>query len=209
MTQHTIRTETAKRHLHKYRNRNPLHRWTINRFFDALARELVAQKPASVLDFGCGEAFLLDELAQRCVSLPSYTGIDVRQDALESARARYPNKTFLCVDLFDPCLNDVPADLVLAVQVLEHLAEPNVVLERLTALEPRRLLITVPYEPWFRLCNLLRGRDLRRLGNHPEHIQHWSPNQFSRFVAPFLNVEKVETIFPFILLLAHPRTREI
>ena len=54
---------------------------------------------------------------------------------------------------------DEQFDLVVASEVLEHLYEPERFLERLCRLSRGPVLLTVPHEPWFRLCNLLRGRD--------------------------------------------------
>jgi hypothetical protein len=37
---------------------------------------------------------------------------------------------------------------------------------------------SVPFEPYFRIGNVLRGKHLGRLGNHPEHVQHWNLRTF-------------------------------
>ena len=95
--------------------------------------------------------------------------------------------------------------MVLASQVLEHLHEPERYLARLVALCSGTLVLTVPHEPWFQLMNLIRGRDLIRLGNHPEHINHWNAASFSAFVAPYAEVQRMRTIFPFLIAVATPR----
>ena len=44
-------------------------------------------------------------------------------------------------------------------------------------------MLSVPYEPYFRIGNVLRGKHLGRLGNHPEHVQHWNLRTFETFLA--------------------------
>ncbi|MEM8812935.1 MAG: class I SAM-dependent methyltransferase [Pseudomonadota bacterium] len=201
----TIRSDTSVRHRAKYENRNPLQRLSLGRFHDTIAETIANLAPVDVLDFGCGEAFTLDALAERGTDLPGYEGIDLRTDALEDARSRWPSKRFTRVDLFDPALDGQRYDLVMALQVLEHLYDPGAALARLADLADRALLLTVPDEPWFRLINLARGRDIARLGNHPEHVQHWSPARFEAFVARYAEVVSVQRRFPFIIATARPR----
>lgn len=161
--------------------------------------------PASILDFGCGEAFLLDRLLERGVALDGYVGVDLRAAALGEARARHPALAFEAADIFAFPPDGRRFDLVLASQVLEHLPDPDRHLARLCALCSGRLLLTVPHEPWFRLMNLARGRDLARLGNHPEHVNHWDSASFAAFVGRHATVERVWTVFPFVLLVGRPR----
>ena len=201
----TIRDDTTKRHVAKYTNRNPLHRLSLGRFHDALADELRALAPKSVLDFGCGEGFVIDELASRGVELEGYEGLDLRADALAEARSRWPTKRFLCADLFDKQFDDARFDVAIALEVLEHLFDPAAALERLVSLTDRELLLTVPHEPWFQLVNLARGRDFIRLGNHPEHVQHWNPGTFAAFISEHAEVVSIRRSFPFIVARARPR----
>ena len=205
MTATTIRHDTTARHVAKHANRGLLHRLSLGRFHDAVANEFRALAPRTVLDFGCGEGFVLDELAARGVDLPGYEGLDLRADALAEARARWPEKRFTCANLFDPAFDNRRFDVVMAVQVLEHLIEPAATLQRLVALACGALVLTVPHEPWFQLANLVRGRDLIRLGNHPEHVQHWNGSTFAEFVSGYADVVCIRRRFPFIIATARPR----
>ncbi len=158
-----------------------------------------------MLDFGCGEGYILDQLAQRDLNLPAYEGLDLRNDALQSARARWPDQRFTKANLFSTDLDEQRYDIVMALEVLEHLFEPEKALKRLIQMADRALLLTVPNEPWFQLMNLARGRDLIRLGNHPEHINHWNKQSFIEFVSEFATVTEATTRFPFIILVAEPK----
>ncbi|MEQ8558436.1 MAG: methyltransferase domain-containing protein [Henriciella sp.] len=201
----TIRHDTTERHVAKYANKNPIHRLSLGRFHDLVAETVREVAPSSILDFGCGEGFVLDELSERGVSLKGYEGLDLREDALAAARSRWPEQRFTCANLFDGALDERRYDMVMSLEVLEHLFEPEKALERLVTLCSGKLLLTVPNEPWFQLANLARGRDFIRLGNHPEHINHWNAKTFAAFVGEHARVINVKTRFPFVILLAEPK----
>ncbi len=202
----TINSETTARHLRKYRSHNPLQRALLHRFHQKVHHWLEELQPRRILDFGCGEGLFWDAIGQ-FGPLPPITGLDLRVDAIEQARQRLPNHRFECIDLFDFDPGDEKFDLVVASETLEHLYQPEQYLQRLAKLSSRWILLSVPHEPFFRLANLLRGRDLARWGNHPEHVQQWSVRSFSQFVSNDLIIERLSTSFPFILLLGRPRLK--
>jgi 2-polyprenyl-3-methyl-5-hydroxy-6-metoxy-1,4-benzoquinol methylase len=201
----TINDDTSDRHRKKYENPSVLHQLVLGRFLDLLAKELRGFENANALDFGCGEAFFWNEMDRRGVNMRNLTGVDLRKDALEVAGKNFPQHTFLRQDLL-AWETDDKYDLVIASQVLEHLPGPEKFLDRLCKLTSRQghLLLTVPWEPFFMLSNLVRGRDIKRLGNHPEHINHWGKRTFTQFVATKAKVIKTLAVFPFILVIAQP-----
>lgn len=200
--ENTIREDTGKRHRHKYENPNLIHRLVLGRFIDAVAAEVQPLSRGRILDFGCGEGLFLDELARRGVHFSNLTGIDLREDALADARKAFPEHRFVQADVlaYDP--TEGPFDLVIASQVLEHLPNPGIFLEKLVRLTLGPLLLTVPLEPWFRLANLARGRDVLHLGNHPEHVNHWGVGNFRKLVEPYASITRMYTVFPFIIVMA-------
>jgi hypothetical protein len=67
------------------------------------------------------------------------------------------------------------------------------------------VVVSVPYEPWFRIGNVLRGKHLSGFGNHPEHVQHWNLRSFEKFLgAATLQVEIIEA-FPWIIACCLPK----
>lgn len=199
----TIREDTALRHIGKYANRNPVHQFVLGRFLDTVANWLAPFQSGSCLDFGCGEALFWQEMAEREIKFSRLVGVDLREDALSAAREFLPDYEFRRQDL----LTWAPAekfDLIIASQVLEHLPRPDLYLQKLLSLVSKegRLLLTVPWEPFFRLSNLARGRDILRLGNHPEHVNLWGRNEFVNFVSQHAVVAEVGSIFPFTLVMA-------
>jgi len=201
----TVRHDTAERHVRKYNSRNPVHRLALGRFFDRIAAELDALQPLTVLEFGCGEGLFLKEVQQRGVRFEDYVGLDLRDDALAMARSLHPRRRFENAGLFRWKAPADGFDLVIASQVLEHIPDPDPTFARLVEMCSGHLLLTVPLEPWFRILNLVRGRDLRRLGNHPEHVNLWTFSKFRSFVADHAEVVRAYRVFPFTVMIARSK----
>ncbi|MEJ2110282.1 MAG: class I SAM-dependent methyltransferase [Acidobacteriota bacterium] len=178
-----------------------IHRLFLGRFINAVAEEIKPLSGGRTLDFGCGEGFFLNELFRRGVRFSQLTGLDLREDALLSARKMFPEYHFIQADILSYNPSEGPFDLVIASQVLEHLPKPERFLEKLISLACGTLLLTVPLEPWFRLINLARGRDIRRFGNHPEHINHWGMKDFRQLVEAYSDVRRMYTVFPFLIVV--------
>ncbi|MCA9707273.1 MAG: class I SAM-dependent methyltransferase, partial [Myxococcales bacterium] len=96
-------------------------------------------------------------------------------------------------------------DLVMMLEVLEHLPDPAAMLPILEQLTRRHVLLSVPWEPMFRGLNLLRGKNVRAWGNDPEHLQHWSRRGFLRFVEQRFEILAAPPVAPWTLVLAQRR----
>ena len=64
----------------------------------------------------------------------------------------------------------------------------------------------MPNQPYFSLANFLRGKNLRTLGEDPEHVQHWRGATFQRMVQERADVRQVRTAFPWIIVLCGRRS---
>ena len=68
-------------------------------------------------------------------------------------------------------------------------------------------MVSVPWEPWFRLGNLGRGKNVRRLGNDPEHVQVFTPRRLHRALERHYSEVRVVKAFPWLIAEARrPRT---
>jgi len=97
---------------------------------------------------------------------------------------------------------DCSVEAVLCLEVLEHLIQPERALEEICRVCSRYAIMSVPNEPWFRLANLARLKNIRALGNAPGHIQHWGVQSFADLVASYLRVRLVTTSFPWAIVVA-------
>jgi SAM-dependent methyltransferase len=88
-------------------------------------RETLARlpgEPRRVLDYGCGQGRYLDLLRERFPSA-SLVGSDISRVALDIARTRHPDAEYLPMDDERVPEDDGAFDLVLSVEVLEHVAD--------------------------------------------------------------------------------------
>jgi STE24 endopeptidase len=181
----------------KYLNPNPLQQHLIQRFHQRV-RELVRETGAiRILDAGCGEGFTIERLD----SDYSIYGVDNDLSSLLEARERNPNSDFYLGDIRDLPLASHAFPLILCLEVLEHLPDPHPALEELRRVASCHCLISVPHEPFFRLANLLRGKNLRAWGNDPEHIHNWTAGEFIRLLKGYFEIEKVVYSFPWVMAL--------
>jgi len=188
----------------KYRARNPLKRYLIRRFIAHLQALFErAGSPTSVLEVGVGEGFISGWLSEQLPDV-RFTGVDVRDEDLARLRSKFPRIHTERANIYDVGSIDGAYDLVICAEVLEHVDDPVRALAALCALAPKHLLITVPHEPWFRLSNFLRGKNLLRLGNDPEHVQQFGKRSLRRLLQRRTQVLRLESSYPWLLALARP-----
>jgi len=194
---------------HKHESRNPIQRLVIARFHRQVVRIVRELRPARILEVGCGEGYVLQALLRAGVSAELH-GVDLSPTAVAEARARLGSRA--TVEVRDA--RDLAAlagaegrrfPLVMMLEVLEHLPDPDAMLPVLEALADPHVLLSVPREPWFSALNLVRLRHVRGLGNHPEHLQRFTRADFVRFVQRRFDVLETPSVFPWTLVLARRR----
>ena len=126
-------------------------------------------------------------------------------EAVEFAAARLPAVEVRRESVYELPYGDAEFDLVLCLEVLEHLERPRDAIAELARVSAGSVVISVPHEPWFRLGSLARGKYVRTLGNHPEHRNHWGPASLRAELGPRLEVVSVSRSFPWLIALCRPR----
>lgn len=181
----------------KFQTRNPVVSRLIGGFFVKLRSTIAEIKPQSVLDAGCGEGETLSRLADL---LPAdVTGFDINPESVAFTQRRHPKFAISRQSIYELPYEDKRFELAFCCEVLEHLDEPGKAIAELVRVTRGHLLLTVPHEPWFRLGSLARGKYLSTWGNHPEHIQHWNPASFRRFLSDKVESVEVSGAFPWIV----------
>lgn len=168
----------------KHTTRNPLKRKMIDNFNVRLIGLIKTLKPEgsfSILDVGCGEGFVADLLTEAFPET-QITGVDYSGEALSIAKKKGLIH-YVRADIYNLPVENDGFDIVLCSEVLEHLVNPADALIELNRASTNWVICTVPNEPWFRLGNLLALKNVTRLGNPPDHINHFTIKQFSDFVA--------------------------
>jgi SAM-dependent methyltransferase len=192
-------TPYTSSNLRKHTSGNPLQRWLLKRFHDTAADLIDRTRPRSVLDAGCGEGFAMRYLLHSPDA--AVVGMDGSLGALQVASSINPERGFAVGDLLELPFPSRSFDLVICMEVLEHLEQPDRGLAELCRVSHRWLLLSVPDEPFFRGANFLRGKNVRAWGNDPGHINHWSSRAFLTFVSAHCRIESCRRSFPWTLVL--------
>jgi ubiquinone/menaquinone biosynthesis C-methylase UbiE len=100
---------------------------------------------------------------------------------------------------------DASIDLVVGLEVLEHVPQPERALADIARVCRGTAILSVPREPIWRAGNMARGRYLRDWGNTPGHVNHWSARAFERFVSSEFDIADVVHPLPWTMLRAVPR----
>ena len=158
--------------------------------------------PSSVLDVGCGEGVLTFEWAER-LGDGRIVGIDLEDPGLQAewATRRRPNLEYRVEEATQLSFSDGEFDVATAIEVLEHVPDPEATVAEMTRVSERWLLVSVPHEPLWRGLNMARGAYWRSLGNTPGHVNHFTKRSFTTMLARFGSVEEARSPFPWTMLL--------
>ena len=186
----------------KYGSTNPIVRRLMAGFERTLDELWARAEPRSVLDVGCGEGVLTHEWAQRLGERP-IVGIDLddpklaaewdqRTRANLSYRVEEATRLSFAADEFD---------VATAIEVLEHVPDPEATVAEMARVAQRFLIVSVPREPLWRGLNMARGAYWGALGNTPGHLNHWSKRSFVALLERHGTVEEARSPFPWTMLL--------
>ena len=141
-----------------------------------------------VVDMACGEGYGASVLAEDAADV---VGVDANPEAHDHARLRYerPGLRFAraLVEEFD---EGAPWDVIVFLQTVEHLADPDTVLERFAALlapngtayvsTPNRLTLAPPGAE--RSCN-------------PWHVREYTAEEFAQLLEPHFSAVELVGVF--------------
>ena len=186
----------------KYGSQNPVVKRLMAGFESTLDELWELASPTSILDVGCGEGVLTEKWAER-LGGGRIVGIDLDDPKLraEWETRRRPNLEYRVEEATSLSFADGEFDMATAIEVLEHVPEPERTLAEMARVAQRRLLVSVPREPVWRMTNMARGAYLKDLGNTPGHVNHWSKRSFVSLLSRYGEVEQVRSPFPWTMLL--------
>jgi SAM-dependent methyltransferase len=186
----------------KYGSTNPFVQRMMDGFERALDELLDAACPTSLLDVGCGEGVLVHRWAQR-LGGARVVGIDLEEPSIQAGWEEHkaPNLEYKVMKAENLPFAENEFDLACAIEVLEHVPEPEHTLAEMARCAEHRLLVSVPREPLWRMLNMARGAYWSDLGNTPGHLNHWSKRSFVRLLSRYGKVVEARSPFPWTMLL--------
>lgn len=166
----------------KYESKNPLVNLLMKIYFKNLYNLIIPVKNEinSSLDIGCGEGYITQYMNSLGFDIE---GADASEYIINIAKYMHPTIPFNIKSIYDIGSYNKRYDLVMAVEVLEHLNNPNQALKELRKVSDKYVFISVPNEPLFRICNILRFKYICNFGNTPGHINHWTRRSFETFLS--------------------------
>ena len=173
----------------KYHSSNPIVKWMMANFKKSIKEllEILEKEPTKICETGCGEGEITTYIKQ-CMPKAHIDAFDISEKVILNATEQH--------------------DLVVCSEVLEHLEEPENALKKINEITADKgyILLSVPNEPIWRICNMARGKYLKQLGNTPGHIQHWSKRAFCKMLTKNnMRIIGTKTPFPWTMVLITKR----
>ena len=185
----------------KYGSSNPVVKRLMANFEGTLESLFVQANPESLLDVGCGEGVLTHQWAPRIDG--RVVGIDLDDPALhaEWEKRQAPNLEYMVMKAENLPFGAGEFDTATAIEVLEHVPDPEHTVAEMARVAKRWLLVSVPREPLWRGLNMARGAYWKDLGNTPGHVNHWSKRSFVQLLSRHGKVVEARSPFPWTMLL--------
>jgi 2-polyprenyl-3-methyl-5-hydroxy-6-metoxy-1,4-benzoquinol methylase len=186
----------------KYGSTNPIVRRLMASFERTLDELFEQADPASLLDVGCGEGVLTHRWAQR-LGERRIVGIDLDDPQLHALweQRQAPNLTYQVMKAENLPFADGEFAVASAIEVLEHVPDPEHTVAEMARVASDHLLVSVPREPLWRALNIARGAYWKDLGNTPGHLNHWSKRSFVELLSRHGEVVQARSPFPWTMLL--------
>lgn len=185
----------------KYQDSNFISKFLVNNYFEAVKRLASLTKDVhSAHEIGIGEGRSTMLLKNHIKGL---SGSEFVEKFIPIAQNFNPELQIFQESVYELKYKNNSVDLVLLLEVLEHLDYPELALEEIKRISKKYLILGVPNEPLWRFLNISRLKYLRDFGNTPGHINHWSKKSILELIQKkFGKVIAVESPTPWTIVLA-------
>ena len=192
----------------KYNAKNPISKMLVGGFLTHFM-DLVHLMPSRkrIIEVGAGDGQLTKKLADTFPDA-QIIACDLSDKQNEMARktlASYGKRiTVQKEDAENLTLPNASVDAVYCCEVMEHVEKPKQAMEELYRILQKDgyALVSVPWEPLWRVLNLARGKYISQLGNTPGHLNHFSRSAIKKLATDAgFTVVKEHHPFPWSMIL--------
>ncbi|NQU82925.1 MAG: class I SAM-dependent methyltransferase [Parcubacteria group bacterium] len=188
----------------KYSQANFLTQKLIDGFYNKVSKLVSNLEANKVLEVGCGHGFSTAYL-KHFFSGKHFEASELLQSSVNKAQKMHPEIKIYQESIYDLKRKESCFDLILALEVLEHLEDPKLALRQMHRVSSRYCLVSVPREPLWRIFNMCRLKYVRSAGNTPGHLNHWSKKDFIRFADDYFSIEEIALPLPWMIFLMKKR----
>jgi 2-polyprenyl-3-methyl-5-hydroxy-6-metoxy-1,4-benzoquinol methylase len=178
-------------------SKNPLMKLLIDMFYreilNQISRCYSRNEHFKLLDIGCGVG-LVSKIISQNFSNATISGFDVSEDAVKSAKLLLPSADIKAGDIYDSPFNDKLFDMIICAEVLEHLNEPEFIIDYIARVCKKYAIISIPNNWKFRAVNVIRFKFLPQKGNTPGHVNEWTKQEISTLLSRHFRIIYITTI---------------
>jgi 2-polyprenyl-3-methyl-5-hydroxy-6-metoxy-1,4-benzoquinol methylase len=170
----------------RYQSKNPFMNLLMERFYTKLLNQISKyynqDDNFTLLDVGCGIGIVAKIIHQNFPNA-RITGFDISYDAVESAKLLLPSANIHIGNIYEYPYDDRTFDMVICLEVLEHLDQPDTVLDSIGKICKKHAIFSIPNDWQFRATNIMLFKYLEWKGNSPGHINEWNKNSFKSLLS--------------------------
>ena len=176
-----------------YLSNNFLIRLVYKRFFHELLTLLADQTFDNLLDVGC-EFGVVSNLISKNFPRIRIVGLDMNGEALTAGSQMYSGLSFIKSDACLLPFRRDEFDVVICIEVLEHLKDPLKALNELYRVARKVIIFSVPNSKIFHLLNTLRLKS-----RTPDHLQNFNTKSLSCLVDTLTRTRHMKIVNPWII----------
>ena len=148
-----------------------------NEVYQSAAKAATEMAAQTIVDVGCGSAFKLIKFFNNLRTV----GLDL-EPTIQFLRKTYPEKEWKVSDFGKPLQGRY--DIVICSDVVEHIPNPDVLMQYLDAIRFRKLFISTPDRP------LVYGYDQLGPPGNKAHCREWSFEEFNDYVSQWFDIKE-------------------
>jgi|TARA_Y100000310_G_scaffold307060_1_gene348845 ubiquinone/menaquinone biosynthesis C-methylase UbiE len=183
----------------KENTKNPIARILYKHFKQSILELIPRSSMCHALEIGCGCGEILNYIKSE-ISM-KYIGVDINEKIIKEAKSNYSGIDFYVADGSDLPFEDSSFDIVLLLEVLEHIPNVEDMINEVKRVSKHYSIFSVPREPLWRFLNVMRFSHLKNFGNTPGHINHWNSRNFKRLLSKHFETIEIAKPMPWTIIL--------